>query len=264
VKLTARDIARFTDISAVRAAHGEAEIREMVEGAKKYSFCAVHVLPCWVGFLRGLLADSPGVLAGAPVGFPAGAHRTDIKAAEARALVADGVQEMDMMLNVGKLRSGDRAYVLEDIRTVVRAAGEVPVKVILEAPLLNDDQIRLACDLCIEGGAAFVKTSTGWLPGGSTLPMLRLIRAHVGSAIKLKAAGGIRDVQTVAKLRPALKRGQSMVELALQFTLAHPAVTCPIPGMKNPDQARSNAAAADGRLTPQQRRIIDQASPPPA
>ena len=201
MRLTAGDIARLTDISAVRTAHGEAEIRDMVENARKYSFYAVHVLPCWVSFLRGLLACCPEVLAGAPVGFPAGAHRTDIKAAEARALVADGVQEMDMMLNVGKLRSGDRRYVLEDIRAVVQAAGHVPVKVIIEAPLLSDDQIRLACDLCIEGGAAFVKTSTGWLPGGSTLPMVRLITSHVGQAIRVKAAGGIRDVQTIVEMR---------------------------------------------------------------
>ncbi|OHD74658.1 MAG: deoxyribose-phosphate aldolase [Spirochaetes bacterium RBG_16_67_19] len=199
--MTARDIARLTDISAVRTPHGEAEIREMVENARRHSFYAVHVLPCWVSFLRELLAASPEVLAGAPVGFPAGAHRTDIKVAEARALVADGVQEMDMMLNVGKLRSGDRRYVLEDIRAVVQAAGALPVKVIIEAPLLADDQIRLACDLCIQGGAAFVKTSTGWLPGGSSLPMLRLITAHVGQAIQVKAAGGIRDVQTLVEMR---------------------------------------------------------------
>ncbi len=201
MKLTAREVARLIDISAVRTAHGEAEIRDMVDNARKYSFFAVHVLPCWLPFLRGLLESCPEVLAGAPVGFPAGAHRTDIKAAEARALVADGVQEMDMMLNVGKLRSGDRRYVLEDIRAVVQAAGEVPVKVIIEAPLLSDDQIRLACDLCVQGGAAFVKTSTGWLPGGSTLPMIRLITAHLGGAIQLKAAGGIREVQTVLAMR---------------------------------------------------------------
>lgn len=201
MRLTAKDIARLIDISAVRTPYGEADIREMAENAKKYAFFAVHVLPCWMSFLRGLLADTPDILAGGPVGFPAGGHRTDIKAAEARALVADGVQEMDMMLNVGKLRSGDRRYVLEDIRAVVDAAGEVPAKVIIEAPLLTDDQIKVACDLCIQGGAAFVKTSTGWMPNGSTLPMIRLITAHVGSAIKVKAAGGIRDIQTVVDMR---------------------------------------------------------------
>jgi deoxyribose-phosphate aldolase len=201
MKLTANDIARLIDISAVRAHHGEAEIRDMVENAKRYGFFAVHVLPCWMSFLRGLLADSPEILAGGPVGFPGGGHRTDIKVAEARTLIADGVQEMDMMMNVGKLRSGDRRYVEEEIRAVVGAAGQVPVKVIIEAPLLTDDQIKVACDLCIRGGAVFVKTSTGWLPNGSTLEMIRLITSHVGQAIKVKAAGGIRDMRTVAEMR---------------------------------------------------------------
>jgi deoxyribose-phosphate aldolase len=198
--MTARDIARLTDISAVRTRYGEAEIRELAETAKRYGFFAVHVLPCWVSFLRGLLAGSNDVLTGAPVGFPAGGHRTDIKVAEARALVADGVQEMDMMLNVGKLRSGEYRYVEEEIKAVVQAAGRVPVKVIIEAPLLTDDQIRKACDLCIGGGAAFVKTSTGWLPNGATLDMIRLITAHVGRSIQVKAAGGIRDLQTMVEM----------------------------------------------------------------
>jgi deoxyribose-phosphate aldolase len=201
VKLTANDIARLTDISAVRTHYGEAEIRDMVEQARRYGFYAVHVLPCWMSFLRGLLAGSPEILAGGPVGFPGGGHRTDIKVAEARALVADGVQEMDMMMNVGKLRSGERRYVEGEIRAIVGAAGEVPVKVIIEAPLLTDDQIKVACDLCIRGGAVFVKTSTGWLPNGSTLEMIRLITSHVGQAIKVKAAGGIRDVRTVVEMR---------------------------------------------------------------
>ena len=200
MELTAKDVARLTDISAVRTAHGEAEIREMVASARRYGFYAVHVLPCWVSFLRGLLVDTPEILAGAPVGFPGGAHRTDIKEAEARALIADGVQEMDMMLNVGKLRSGDYRYVEEDIKAVVAAARGMAVKVIIEAPLLTEDEVRRACDLCIRGGAAFVKTSTGWLNGGSTLPMIRLITAHVGKAIHVKAAGGIRDLSTVVEM----------------------------------------------------------------
>jgi deoxyribose-phosphate aldolase len=221
VKLTAKDIARLTDISAVRTHYGEAEIRDMVENAKRYGFYAVHVLPCWMSFLRGLLAGSPEILAGGPVGFPGGGHRTDIKVAEARALVTDGVQEMDMMLNVGKLRSGDHRYVEEEIRAIVGAAGEVPVKVIIEAPLLTEDQIKVACDLCIRGGAVFVKTSTGWLPNGSTLEMIRLITSHVGQAIKVKAAGGIRDVRTLIEMhRLGVARFGINLETAVQLVSA--------------------------------------------
>jgi deoxyribose-phosphate aldolase len=199
--LSAREIAQLVDISAVRTPHGEAEIREMVENAKRYRFIAVHVLPCWVSFLKELLAGEPDIMIGAPVGFPGGAHRTEIKVAEARLLIEDGVQEMDMVLNVGMLHSGHYEYVRQDIAAVVQAAGAMPVKVIIEAPYLSQDEIKKACELCITAGASFIKTSTGWVPNGSTLEMIQLITSFVGNAIKVKAAGAIRDLDTVVKMR---------------------------------------------------------------
>jgi len=198
--LTSRDVAQLIDISAVQAPHGAAEICAVVDSAKKYHFIAVHVLPCWVTYLKGLLADEPGILVGAPVGFPAGAHRTEIKVAEAKLLLEDGVQEMDMVLNVGKLRSAEYAYCEEDIRAVVQAAGEVPVKVILEVHHLNRDQLKKACELCIRAGAAFVKTATGWAPSGATLEVVQFITSFVGSAIKVKAAGSIRSIDTLVTM----------------------------------------------------------------
>jgi deoxyribose-phosphate aldolase len=193
----------------------------MVGSAKQYGFCAVHVLPCWMPFLRELLVGSPHILAGAPVGFPGGGHRTEIKLAESRALLADGVQEMDVMLNVGKLRSGDRDYVEDEIRQIVETAGEVPVKVIIEAPLLTEDEILAACDVCVNAGASFIKTSTGWVADGSTLPVIRLIKAHVGQAIKIKAAGGIRDVQTVVDMyRLGVARFGINLQTAVQIVSA--------------------------------------------
>jgi len=198
--LTAREVARLIDISAVQAPHGAAEIREMVRGAKEQRFVAVHVLPCWVSLLRRLLADSPDILVGAPVGFPSGAHRTEIKLAEARLLLQDGVQEMDMMLNVGKLRSGEHGYCEEEIRAVVREAGEVPVKVILEVHYLSRDQIKRACEACIAAGAAYVKTATGWAASGATLEVVQFITSFVGNAIKVKAAGSIRTIDTLLRM----------------------------------------------------------------
>jgi len=200
MKLTARDVARLIDISAVQAPHGAAEIRSLVESAKEYHFVAVHVLPCWVTFLRDMLADTPDILIGAPVGFPGGAHRTEIKVAEAKLLIADGVQEMDMMLNVGKLRSGEYGYCEEDIRAVVEAAGDVPVKVILEVHYLSRDELKKACEACIKAGAAFVKTATGWAASGATLEVVQFITSFVGSAIKVKAAGSIRNLDTLVKM----------------------------------------------------------------
>lgn len=198
--LTARDVAQLIDISAVQAPHGAAEIRGLVDSAKEHHFIAVHVLPCWVGFLKDLLTGSPDILIGAPVGFPGGAHRTEIKVAEAKLLIQDGVQEMDMMLNVGKLRSGEYGYCEEDIRAVVRAAGEVPVKVILEVHYLNSEQLKRACEACITAGAAFVKTATGWAPSGATLEVVKQITSFVGKSIKVKAAGNIRSIETLVTM----------------------------------------------------------------
>ena len=200
MKLTARDVAHMIDISAVQAPHDAAEIRECVRGAKEYQFVAVHVLPCWVSFLKELLADNPEIMLGAPVGFPSGGHRTEVKVAEARLLIQDGVQEMDLMLNIGKLRSGEYDYCENEIRAIVQAVGDVPVKVILEVHYLDRDQLKKACEMCIRTGAAFVKTATGWAPGGATLEVVEFITGFVGSAIKVKAAGEIRNLDTLVKM----------------------------------------------------------------
>jgi deoxyribose-phosphate aldolase len=200
MKLTAQSIARLIDISAVQAPHGKTEIRQMVRAAREHRFIAVHVLPCWVTFLREELAGAEGILIGAPVGFPGGGHRTEIKLAEARMLVQDGVQEMDMMLNVGRLRSGDRSYCEDEIRAVVQAVRPVPVKVIIEVHYLDREQIREACEACISAGAAFVKTATGWAASGATLEVVQYITSLVGERIKVKAAGSIRSLDTLVKM----------------------------------------------------------------
>ena len=201
MKLTAKDIARMIDVSAVRAPHGEAEIRELVQHARQYPFAAVHVLPCWVSYLKKLLAGSTDTRIGAPVGFPSGAHRTEIKLAEAKLLLEDGVEELDLMLNVGMLRSGRHQYVEDEVRAIVQTARGIPVKVILEVCYLTPDEIKKACELCIRAGAAFIKTSTGWAPSGATLEVVALITSFVGSAIQVKAAGGIRDLDTLLKMQ---------------------------------------------------------------
>jgi deoxyribose-phosphate aldolase len=200
VKLKPHDIARMIDISAVQTPHGEAEIRELVRVAKEHDFISVHTLPCWTRFLAELLKDRDDILPGGPVGFPSGAHRTDIKIQEARGLLADGVREMDLMMNVGMLRSGRFDYVLEEIKAVVEVAEAVPVKVIIEVHYLTDDQIKKACELCIDGGAAFVKTATGWAQTGATLDTVKLITTTVGGAIKVKASGGIRGLGTFVEM----------------------------------------------------------------
>ncbi len=199
-ELKSEEIARLIDVSTVRTSHGEADIRQLVTYAKEYRFISVHALPCWVSLLSDLLASDADIYVGAPVGFPSGAHKTMTKLTEAEQLLADGVQEMDLMMNVGMLRSGRLNYVEDEIKAVVQIAGDVEVKVILEVHCLSDDEIKKACELCIKAGAAFVKTSTGWMPTGATLDTVSLISNFVGNAIKIKAAGGIRDLDTLAKM----------------------------------------------------------------
>ncbi len=202
MELSPKDIARLIDISTVQAQHGEAEIRELVGYAKEYSFIAVHVLPCWTKFLSTLLSDRDDILVGGPVGFPAGAHTTETKVFEARQLLADGLQEMDLMMNISKLRSGEYDYVENEVKAIVEIASakNVLLKVIIEAYHLTDDETKKACELCINAGAEFVKTGTGWTPTGTTLEVISLITSFVGNAIKVKASGGIRDLDTFIKM----------------------------------------------------------------
>lgn len=198
--LTPEKLARMIDVSAVQAQHGEREILEMVQRAKEHRFVAVHVLPSWVSFLGAQLRGEPDILIGAPVGFPSGGHATAVKVAEARQLVADGAQELDMVMNVGKLRSGAFTYVLDDIRAVREALGGLPLKVILEVHHLTPEEIRRACGLAVQAGAAFVKTSTGWAPTGATLEKVQIIAEAVRGAIQIKAAGSIRNLATVKEM----------------------------------------------------------------
>ena len=239
--LTPDRLARMIDISAVQAQHGEREILEMVRRAKEHRFIAVHVLPSWVPFLRAQLEGERDILVGAPVGFPSGGHTTAVKVAEAKQLAADGVQEMDMVMNIGKLRSGAHDYVRDDIRAVADAAGKLAIKVILEVHHLSPDEIKRACQLAIEGGAAFVKTSTGWAPSGATLESVRLITSFVGSAIQVKAAGSVRNLETVVAM---LKMGVTRfgVNLDSSVSILRQCRDLPAGGVEIPDPFRSHQA----------------------
>lgn len=193
--MTGLQAARKIDISAVRTHHTKEDINSVVKIAQQYRFINVHVLPCWVSYLAELLKNDPDILPGAPVGFPGGAHKTEVKILEARELIADGVGEMDMVINVGKLRNRDYDYVLNEIVEIRKISKTVPLKVIIEVNSLDDSEMYKACDLAIEGGADFVKSGTGWIPGDANIERLEKIKKHVGSRIKIKAAGGIRTVE---------------------------------------------------------------------
>lgn len=191
--LTRKEAAALIDISAVRTQHTLADILENVEYAKKYRFINVHVLPAWVKTLAEMLKDVEGVYVGSPVGFPSGGHCTQTKIAEAKALLEDGVEEMDIVMNVGRFRNREYDYVQKELTELVALGrGKVKTKVIMEINVLTDDEVAKACELIIKSGADFVKTGTGWVPGDANIERVRKIKQVCGSDIKVKVAGGIR------------------------------------------------------------------------
>lgn len=191
--MTAREIARLIDISAVRTAHTLKDIQEVVGYAKDYRFINVHVLPCWVKTLSSLLKDEPDIFVGAPVGFPGGAHRKETKILESTLLLEDGVQEMDVVMNVGKFKNKEYDYVLDELRCIIALAqGKALTKVIIELNALTDAEADKACELVMDSGADFLKTGTGWVPGDANLARISRIKKLTHGRIKVKAAGGIR------------------------------------------------------------------------
>ena len=198
--LTASDLARMIDISAVQAFHGKEEIDRLITYAKKFMFISVHALPSWASYLSKHLSENRDILVGAPVGFPSGGTHMLIKIAEAKQLITDGVQEIDMVLNIGKLLSGDVGYVREEIRRIRETVGKLPLKVILDVYHLEDHHIRTACDICIEEKVDFIKTGTGWTPTGATYAIIELLTGYVQGRVKIKASGGVRDLETLLKM----------------------------------------------------------------
>jgi len=207
MKLTVHDIAQMIDLSAVRMDDGDQSVRTLVDSARIYQCHLVTTLPNQTLLAIELLCQAHEVYPQAPeigisgnVGFPSGGQTTAIKVAEAQEFLGMGCTELDMVINLPGLISGRYSDTLEDIRAVVEIAGGIPVKVILECHYLSDILIRDACDLCIQAGAAFVKTGTGWAPTGATLENIALIKTHVGEAIGIKASGGIRQLGTLLEM----------------------------------------------------------------
>lgn len=200
--LTAADvdearIAGAIDHSLLRPELTLAEVEQGCETAARYRVASVCARPADVARCAELLAGSP-VEVGTVVGFPHGAHATATKVFEAERALADGALELDMVINIGRLRSGEDAYVGDDIRAVVEAAnGRALVKVILENAYLTDEEKVRGCRLAEAAGADFVKTSTGFAPSGSTLEDLRLMRATVSDRVQVKAAGGVRTLDAL-------------------------------------------------------------------
>ena len=199
---TLKDLAKMIDHSLLNPTLTTEALEAGIRIALKYDVASVCILPYDLKRCAELLKGSD-VHASTTIGFPHGCHTTAIKAAEARQALADGCQELDMVINISKVLSGDWDYVREDIVAVIapaHAAGQ-KVKVIFENCYLNDEQKIRLCQICGELKADWVKTSTGYGTGGATHEDLKLMRKHAPAFVQVKAAGGVRDLDALLAVR---------------------------------------------------------------
>ena len=194
MQIDTKQLAGMIDVSCVRTTSSKDDIDEMVAAAQKYGFGHVSVLQCFIPYTRQLLVDAPQIKVIGNVSFPSGSDSTTVKVFQAQELVAAGCDEIDMVMNIGQLRSGQLEEVENDVRAVIEVAGNLPVKVIIEIMYLKQSELEQACSICVKSGAAFIKTGSGWADRGTTLEDIMHIKAIVGEHIKIKASGGIRDL----------------------------------------------------------------------
>lgn len=195
MSLTAAQLAAYIDHTLLKPDASKAQIERLCAEAREHNFFSVCVNGDWVAAARHFL-DGSDVKVASVVGFPLGAMAADVKRYETEVAVDDGAHEIDMVLNLARLKAGDDKYVFREIVDVVEAADERTVKVILETCLLTDEEKIRACQLVVESGAQFVKTSTGFSTAGATIADVKLLRETVGPKFGVKASGGIRDAQT--------------------------------------------------------------------
>jgi deoxyribose-phosphate aldolase len=197
-----RDIAKMIDHSLLNPVLSDAELEDGCRLAREYDVASVCIKPYYLKRCAELLAGSE-VVPSTTIGFPHGGHTTAIKVAEARQALDDGGLELDMVVSIGKVLSGDWDYVRDDIRAVVEVTHERGgiVKVIFENYYLQDEHKIRLCEICAEVGADFVKTSTGFAPGGATIEDLKLMRKHSPPHVQVKAAGGIRTLDALLEVR---------------------------------------------------------------
>jgi deoxyribose-phosphate aldolase len=199
---TYSDVAKMIDHSLLNPTMAQDDLEQGCRLALAYDVASVCIMPYYLKRCAEILHGS-NVKASTTIGFPHGGHTTAIKLAETKQALADGGEELDMVVNISKVLTGDWAYVREDIRVVVDTAHQAgqKVKVIFENCYLNDEQKIRLCEICTELGADWVKTSTGYGTGGATIEDLALMVRNVKAPVQVKAAGGVRDLDTLLKVR---------------------------------------------------------------
>ena len=190
---------KYIDHTQLKPDATKEKIIALCNEAALYDFASVCVNPCWIELCREQLKDTD-VKVCTVIGFPLGAMTTAAKVFETKDAIEKGAEEIDMVINVGRLKDGDDEYVTNEIAAIKEACGNHVLKVIIEACLLSDEEKVRACKDSEKAGADFVKTSTGFSTGGATLEDVKLMRASVSEKVKVKAAGGIRDKETFEKM----------------------------------------------------------------
>ncbi|WP_298317354.1 deoxyribose-phosphate aldolase [uncultured Aquimarina sp.] len=192
------DLNRYIDHTILKATATVEDIKKLCTEAKKYNFYSVCVNGAYVGLACSELMKTDVKIA-AVVGFPLGAMTIKAKVFEAKQCIEDGANEIDMVLNIGLLKSGYHKIVQDEIAVIKRAVGDTVLKVIFENCYLTNEEKKIACQLSIDAGADFIKTSTGFGTGGATIEDIKLMKDMVQDKIKIKASGGIRDIETAER-----------------------------------------------------------------
>ncbi len=196
------DLAKYIDHTFLKPTGVAADIEKLCQEAKTHQFAAVCVHPCWVTMAKDLLRNT-GVKVATVVGFPLGASTIETKYFEASKIIVLGADEVDMVINIGKVLEGDWDYLERELKTLREATDGYVLKVIIETAYLNDDQIVMVSKLIDKCGADFVKTSTGFAPSGAKVRDIALIRSVVSPAMGIKASGGIRTAEDVVNMLTA-------------------------------------------------------------
>lgn len=188
------ELNKYIDHTNLKQDMSEQDLIKLVNEAKEYDFFSICINPCWVKQASELLAGSNTKVCSV-IGFPLGANTTNIKVLEAKEAIENGASEIDMVINVSKLKDKDYEYVYNEIKQIKEAIGDNVLKVIIEACLLTNEEKMIACQIIMKAGADFVKTSTGMSTGGATVEDVKLFKEVVGDTTLIKAAGGVRTYE---------------------------------------------------------------------
>lgn len=222
--MTAPELARLIDHTLLKADATAQEVKELCAQAIGNGFYAVCVNGCHVELARHLVEESD-VKVATTVGFPLGAMHTDVKRYETEAAIDAGAHEIDVVLNIGWLKEGSDSLIIRELRDIVEAADERPVKVIIETALLTHEEKVRACELIVEAEAKYVKTSTGFSKHGATIDDVKLLRSVVGPKFGVKASGGIRDTASALAM---IEAGATRIGTSNGIAIVQGVATAPL------------------------------------